>query len=256
MEFSLDRKWLRIATYALGILLGAALWEYYGGRVNPAFGAPLSVTVSRLTMLISNGQLPTAFASSIQLYFAGFFFATLAACLVGLLMSRVRYLRVGLENYVMLIYATPMVALVPFIKSVLGIDFGAKFVVVFLFGFFPVLYNTLEGGRSLKPEFIEVARSFRSSELAMWRDLLLPYTLPFILTGVRQGAGRALVGVVAAEFLVSSSGLGGLIQDQSGKYFMSGVFATIATLTAMGLVLMWMGRLLEERFAAWRGLNR
>ena len=103
---------------------------------------------------------------------------------------------------------------------------------------------------------VEVATSFRSGEIALWRDLLIPHTLPFIFTGIRQGAGRALVGVVASEFLVSSSGMGGEIRYHAGNYIMSGVFAYIIVLTAIGILLMWLGRLLEDRFAAWRGLNR
>jgi len=251
-----DSRLARFSTYAAGLLIGAALWEYFGGKVNPSYGAPLSATAKRFIFLVSNGQLPEAVLGSLELYFAGFISAVLAAGVFGLLMSRLNYLRVGFENYIMLLYATPMIAMVPFIKSVLEIGFAAKFTVVFMFGFFPVLFNTLEGGRSLKPEMIEVAKSFRSSEFALWRDLLIPHTVPFILTGLRQGAGRALVGVVAAEFLISSSGLGGLIQDQQGKYSMSGVFASIAVLTTMGLLLMWIGRVLENRMAAWRGLNR
>ena len=56
-----------------------------------------------------------------------------------------------------------------------------------------VLYNTVEGARSIKPELIEVAKSFRSSEWALWREVMLPYTLPYMMTGVRQAIGRAKV---------------------------------------------------------------
>ncbi len=252
----MNKKWARFATYAVGLLIGAGMWQYFGARGNQLASASLTETFSRFIRLIENGELPTAVANSMQLYVAGFSAAIIAASALGLLMSRIRFLRVGIENYVMLLYATPMVAVVPFISSLLGPFFMAKFVVVFLFGFFPVLYNTLEGGRSLRPELVEVATSFRSGEMALWRDLLIPYTLPFILTGVRQGAGRALVGVVASEFLVSSSGMGGMIRYYDGNYIIEGVFATVIVLTAIGVLLMWLGRLLEDRFAAWRGLNR
>src|SRR4029078_261046 len=107
-------------------------------------------------------------------------------------------LRVAIEPYIMILYATPIVALIPFILSLMGFGFSAKVLVVFLFALFPLLFNTIEGARSLKPELIEVARSFRSSERALWVDLLIPYTLPFVMTGVRQAIGRALVGMVAA----------------------------------------------------------
>ncbi len=123
-----------------------------------------------------------------------------------MLLARVRALRIGIEPYIMIIYATPLVALIPFILSMMGFGFAPKVLVVFLFAVFPVLYNTVEGARSIKPELIEVAKSFRSSEWALWREVMLPYTLPYTMTGVRQAIGRALVGMVAAEFFLSSTG--------------------------------------------------
>jgi NitT/TauT family transport system permease protein len=251
-----ERKWALFMTPIVGLLIGAGLWEYFGERASRMAAAPLSETASRFVKLMDSGELPAAVWDSLQLYIVGFVAAIIVAAIFGLLMARSRFLRVGIENYVMFLYATPMVALVPFITAILGLQFAAKFVVVFLFGFFPILYNTLEGARSLKPELIEVATSFRSRELPLWRDLLIPYTLPFILTGIRQASGRALVGVVASEFLVSSSGIGGGIRYYAGNYQISGVFAYIIVLTAMGIFLMWLGRVLEIRFAAWRGLDR
>ncbi len=67
-----------------------------------------------------------------------------------------------------------------------------------------------ERARSVKPELIEVARSYRSSEWGLWRDVMIPYTLPFAVTGIRQGIGRGLVGMIAAEFYLSASGIGRL----------------------------------------------
>jgi ABC-type nitrate/sulfonate/bicarbonate transport system permease component len=128
--------------------------------------------------------------------------------------------------------------------------------VVFLFAFFPILYNTVEGARSLKPELIEVARSFRSSEWELWRDLLVPYTLPFALTGIRQAVGRGLVGMVAAELFLSASGMGALIMRSSQDFDTPGLYAAILVVTVLGVVLISFGRMLEDRFAAWRGLER
>ena len=127
---------------------------------------------------------------------------------------------------------------------------------VFLFSLFSVLYNTIEGARSLKPEMIEVARSFRSGEWAIWRDVLIPYTLPFAMTGIRQGIGRGLVGLVAAEFFLSGSGIGLLIIRSSQDFDIPGLYAAILIVTILGVVLMSVGRVLEHRFAAWRGLSR
>jgi NitT/TauT family transport system permease protein len=172
---------------------------------------------------------------------------------LGLLLARVRGLRVALEPYVMVLYATPMVALIPFILSMMGFGFAPKVLVVFLFAVFPVLYNTVEGARSIRPELIEVARSYRSSEWALWREVMVPYTLPFTMTGVRQAIGRGLVGMVAAEFFLSSTGLGQLIMNASQNFDTAGVFAAILVIGLLGVALMRLGRTLELRFARWRG---
>ena len=133
------------------------------------------------------------FLDSASLFLTGFTLALFIGMPAGLLFSRVRAVRVGIEPYIMILYATPMVALIPFILSLMGFGFVPKVLVVFLFAVFPILYNTVEGARSIKPELIEVARSFRSSEWALWREVILPHTLPYTMTGVRQAIGRALV---------------------------------------------------------------
>jgi len=153
---------------------------------------------------------------------------------------------------VMILYATPMVALIPFILSMMGFGFVPKVLVVFLFAIFPILYNTVEGARSIKPELIEVARSFRSSEWALWRDLMVPYTLPFTMTGVRQAIGRGLVGMVAAEFFLSSTGLGQIIMTALQNFDTPGVFASILIIGLIGVGLMRVGLYIEARFARWR----
>jgi ABC-type nitrate/sulfonate/bicarbonate transport system permease component len=146
-----------------------------------------------------------------------------------------------------------MVALIPFILSLMGFGFAPKVLVVFLFAVFPIIYNTVEGARSIKPELLEVARSYRSSEWALWREVMLPYTLPFTMTGVRQAIGRALVGMVAAEFFLSSSGLGEIIMTSSQSFDTAGVFAAMLIIGVLGVVLMHIGSMLEMRFARWRG---
>jgi NitT/TauT family transport system permease protein len=152
----------------------------------------------------------------------------------------------------MIFYATPMVALIPFILSLMGFGFGPKVLVVFLFAVFPILYNTVEGARSIKPELIEVARSFRSSEWALWREVMLPYTLPFTMTGVRQAIGRGLVGMIAAEFFLSSTGLGQVIMVASQNFDTGSVFGMILVIGLLGVGLTRIGQSIENRFARWR----
>jgi ABC-type nitrate/sulfonate/bicarbonate transport system permease component len=246
----------RVAVPAASLVVGALLWEIVGRNTSPAFMVPLSVTVAKLVALVKTGEFMAALAQSLALFMSGFLIAVVTAVPLGVLFARVRLLRIGLESYVTALYATPMAALIPFILSLFGFDFGAKILVVFLFAFFPILYNTVEGARSVRPELIEVARAFRSNEWGVWRDVLIPHTLPFALTGVRQGIGRGLVGMVTAEFFLSASGIGRLIIVSERDFDTAGVLAAVLLITLLGVLLMAIGRAMENRYAAWRGLDR
>jgi ABC-type nitrate/sulfonate/bicarbonate transport system permease component len=242
----------RHAPFLLSLAAGLALWEVVGHYTNPAFLVPLSETLSRLWELSADGRLWTQFLDSATLFLTGFALALVVGVPAGLLLARVRALRIGIEPYLMVFYATPMVALIPFILSLMGFGFGPKVLVVFLFAVFPILYNTVEGARSIKPELIEVARSFRSGEWALWREVMLPYTLPFTMTGVRQAIGRGLVGMIAAEFFLSSTGLGQVIMMASQNFDTGSVFGMILLIGLLGVGLTRLGQSIENRFARWR----
>jgi NitT/TauT family transport system permease protein len=243
---------IRNIPFALSLIAGMALWEIVGRNSSPAFLVPLSATLTRLWELVVDGTLPAQTLDSATLFMTGFVLSIAVGMPAGLLLARVPTLRVALEPYIMVLYATPMVALIPFILSLMGFGFAPKVLVVFLFGVFPVLYNTVEGARSIKPEMIEVARSFRSGEWALWREVMLPYTFPFTMTGVRLAIGRCLVGMVAAEFFLSSNGLGQLIMGASQNFDTGGVFAAILVICLIGVGLMRLGLRLENHFARWR----
>ena len=258
-----DYPAVRWVTVVASLVAGALIWEMVGRHFNPAFMAPLwgneahpGAGARLLNMLFEDDEFIASMLSSLVLFATGFGIALVLAVPLGIVLARVRLVRVALESYVLALYLTPMVALIPFILSIFGFDFWPKVIVVVLFGFFPVLYNTLEGARSVSPELIEVARAFRSSERGLWLDVYLPYTLPYVLTGVRQATGRALVGMIAAEFFLSTSGLGKEIMVSSRNFDMAGVLAVIIFITLLGVALMKAVQMLENRLCGWRGLDR
>lgn len=242
----------RYGPFWLSILAGIALWEIAGRNTSPASMVPFSETLVRLWQLVTKGNFLAQLLDSAILFLTGFVLALIVGMPLGMLLARVRVLRIGVEPYIMTLYATPMVALIPFILSLMGFGFAPKVLVVFLFAVFPVLYNTVEGARSIKPEMIEVAKSFRSSEWALWSEVMVPYTLPYTMTGVRQAIGRALVGMVAAEFFLSSTGLGQLIMAASQNFDTGSVFASILVIGLIGVGLMRLGLKIEQHFARWR----
>ena len=236
----------------LSVLTGFLIWEIAGRSTSAAFMVPFSETLVRLWQLTVHGEFLSQLLDSAELFATGFVLALIVGAPFGLLFARVRVLRVGVEPYIMILYATPMVALIPFILSLMGFGFAPKVLVVFLFTVFPILYNTVEGARSIRPELIEVAKSYRSSEWALWREVMLPYTLPYMMTGVRQAIGRALVGMVAAEFFLSATGIGRLIMEASQEFDTAGVFAAIFVIGVIGVGLTRIGLMIEQHFARWR----
>jgi ABC-type nitrate/sulfonate/bicarbonate transport system permease component len=243
------------------VIGGLALWEIAGRHFDQVRMAPFlggfgrEGALPRLVQFAGDGEFFLALGQSLSLFCVGFAIAMAIGIPLGLAMARFRRLRIALESYILALYVTPMAALIPFILAIFGYQFGPKCIVVVLFSVFPILYNTLEGARSLKPEMVEVARAFRTSEKRLWLDVLLPYTLPFALTGLRQGVGRALVGMVASEVLLSNTGLGGWLVQSARDFDMAGVLGAISVITLLGIFLMGFVRRLELRFAAWRGTH-
>jgi ABC-type nitrate/sulfonate/bicarbonate transport system permease component len=242
----------RHVPFLLSLAACIVAWEVIGRNTSPAFMVPLSETLVRLWQLVAEGHFLAQFLDSAILFVTGMVIALVVGMPLGLVLARIPAIRIAFEPYIMILYATPMVALIPFILSMMGFGFAPKVLVVFLFAVFPILYNTVEGARSIKPEMIEVARSFRSGEWALWREVMVPYTLPFTMTGVRQAIGRGLVGMIAAEFFLSSNGLGQIIMMASQSFDTAGVFAMILVISLIGIGLMRVGLMIEQHFARWR----
>ena len=243
------RRWaLRIASVA-AILIA---WQLYGGSINPILlSDPSSVAVAFVDM-VKDGSLGHALASSLQVLGLGFFFGAVAGVLIGLAAGRSDTVSALIDLPVNALYAVPAVALVPVIVLWFGFAVTAKTVVVFLFVVFPVLINTTRGVREVDPELLEVARSFCSSERRMWFDLILPSALPFIVTGLRLAIGRALIGVIVAEFYTSLSGLGDLITTNASNFQTARMFVPIVVIALLGVVFTALLELAERRLVPWR----
>jgi ABC-type nitrate/sulfonate/bicarbonate transport system permease component len=84
---------------------------------------------------------------------------------------------------------------------------------------------------------------------------MIPYTLPYAMTGIRQAIARGLVGMVAAEFFLSASGIGMTLQSAAQSFDTATVFAAILLVTLLGVALMELGGALERRYAAWRNIK-
>jgi NitT/TauT family transport system permease protein len=227
-------------------------WELYGRHTNPLLFTYPSAIAQAGVELVRNGALLKAMGQSLSVLAWGLGLSVGVGVGVGLAMGRSRIVEALLEVPLDALYAVPTVALVPVIVLWTGFGPVAKVVVVFLFSVFAIVLNTARGVREVDPQLIEVARSYSASEVGLWKDVVLPSALPYIVTGVRLAVGRALVGVSIAEFYTSIAGLGFLIVTYANSFQTAKVFVPVVVLMALGVVLTAALQVLEGRLAPWQ----
>jgi NitT/TauT family transport system permease protein len=251
-EQTASRIWQRPAFYRWGFLiLILVVWQLAGPFVSPIFFSyPSKIAVAFYTLTIS-GELPFYALQSLQILAYGLFFAIIVGIPLAVVMARVRKIDWALDMPINALYATPMVALVPILVLWFGIHMQAKVIVVFLFAVFPILINTYQGVRECDKGLLEVAHSFRSSEIQTWRHVLLPWSVPFIAAGIRLAIGRGLVGMIIAEFYTSISGLGYMVTRYAHIFEMDKTFVPVILLMFLGVSLTSVLKCVERKVAPW-----
>jgi NitT/TauT family transport system permease protein len=239
---------LRLGSVA--VLLVA--WEVYGRSLKPILLSRPTAVLAAGVEMIADGSLLHALGESLTVLALGLAAGTVVGVTFGLLAGRRPAIAAILELPVTALYATPAVTLVPIIVLWFGFDTMAKTVVVFLFVVFPVLINTTRGVREVDPSLVEVARTFCSSERRIWTDLVLPSALPYIVTGVRLAIGRALIGMIVAEYYTALSGLGNLIATSANSFQTARMFVPIVVIALLGVVLTALLGWVEHQLTRWR----
>ena len=249
--------WERAALYRYGFVVAILIvWEIVAPFISPIFfTSPSKIAVAFYETTVS-GELPYFLAQSLEVMVYGLVSAIVVGIPLGVAMARIRWLDWALDLPINALYATPLVAVVPLLVLWFGIYLKAKIIVVFLFAVFPILINTYQGVRECDKGMIEVAQSFRSSEWRMWRDVLLPFAVPYIIAGLRLAIGRGLIGMIIAEFYTTISGLGFMITKYANIFAMDKTFVPVIVLMVLGVslttLLKWVGR----RIAPWSAANR
>ena len=235
------------------IVLVLAVWELLGRRVNPLFMSyPLAIARAAVA-LVASGELLEALASSMLTLLVGFFSAAIIGIASGLLIGRYRYVDAATDWMVNALYATPLIAIIPLVILWFGLGDAAKLFIVTILAVFPVLINTAAGVRNVPGALLDVGAAFAANERQVFMKIILPAVLPYIMTGLRLGIGRAIIGMVAAEFFTAITGLGALIVKYGNQYDTASMFVPILILMFLGVSLTALVRRVEAMFAPWRG---
>ena len=157
-----------------------------------------------------------------------------------------------LEIYVNALTATPRVAFIPLIIVLLGLGYEAKVAIIFLGAVMPIVINTYAGVLNADGELVEMARSAGASRAQVFRRILLPGALPFIVVGLRLGATIGLINTVVAELYTAVRGLGGLLALYGNTFQMAPYFVVVFILATIGTVVTQGLRVIETRTEHWR----
>jgi NitT/TauT family transport system permease protein len=227
-------------------------WEIGGRQINPLFMSYPSAIASAGATLVMDGELFVALESSLLTLLIGFVTASTIGISLGLLIGRYRVVDAATDWLVNALYATPLIAVIPLVILWFGLGDGAKLFIVTILAVFPVLINTASGVRNVPRSLIDVGAAFAANERQIFLKIILPAVLPYIMTGLRLGIGRAIIGMIAAEFYTAITGLGALIVKYANRYDTASMFVPILILMFLGVTLTALVRRVEEMLAPWR----
>ena len=202
-------RWLLLFLLAVALLL----WEagVRAGLISALFfPAPSTIARSLLEMMAS-GELWIDLKATLSRLGLGLCIGGGLGLLLGLLMGWSRRLRSIVDPLVAALHPIPKITILPLIMIVLGIGEASKVALIAIATFFPMLINTMAGVRQIRPIYFEVAENYGARQHHVFGQVVLPGSLPLILTGARLALNTALVLTMAAELLAAQEGLGATI---------------------------------------------
>jgi ABC-type nitrate/sulfonate/bicarbonate transport system permease component len=232
-----------------------ALWEWGGisGVIDDAFfSRPTRILAAGINEVQSDRFWGDLQASAFE-FSAGYALAVVLGIPLGLAAGWFRRLQYALDPWLNFFNSLPRVALLPILVIMFGV-FGpwSKIAVVFLGAFFSIVIPTVQGVRTVDKRFLDVAFSFRAGQWRLFSSVVAPATVPFIITGLRLGVARALIGVVTAELYTQTEGIGVLIRRATELRQGDRALFGILIFTTMGILLVEAVRRLENRYSKWR----
>ena len=154
------------------------------------------------------------------------------------------------------LYAVPIVILYPIFTAWFGIGSESKIAFAGIYGFFPVMLSTAAGIRTIDPQYLLAARSMGATLPQQITRVIIPASIPTVLAGLRLGGALAIIGVVVAEMLTSSAGIGYLVTRYRTMLDSPRVFAAILMILVLSVLFDLIARAVERRTLVWQTAGR
>lgn len=247
----------------LSVIVFLCVWEFMGGtwqaynpipalRINPMFMSAPSLIYKAAVQLFHSGEIWNDLRVSSIEFIGGYFLAVALAIPFGILTGWYKKMSFIFDPFINAMNATPRVALLPLVIIWLGIGILSKVGIIFLGAFFPMVINARDGVKTTPDILLKAAKSFGATEWMIFRTVVLPATVPFVLTGLRIAVGRALVGVMVGELYAATAGIGFMITVAGATFQTDKVFVGVGIFAIAGMIGTELLNIVEKRFDKWR----
>ena len=219
------------------ILFGLLLWEVASRQVNPLFLPSPAQTWQAAIELTQDGSLPEAVVASLQRILLGWVAGVLIGAPVGVLMGYFRPIRQMLDPYIEFFRFIPPIAFVTLAVIWMGPGEISKIALIFYTSVFIVALNTIAGVQAVSVLRLRAAASLGAGPLLTLLTVVVPSTVPYMVTGARIAMGNSFLTIVSAEIVSAQQGLGALIWTARNYGRTEWVFVGIITLGLLGFVI-------------------
>ena len=238
---------------ALGVIIMLAAWQIcaVAGVVDIHISSDPSQILSREIHLFSSGQIWAPIGTTATEVGWALLAIVGAGIPLGIILGRLPTLRQMSDPIVMILNSVPYVLFLPIIIFWFGLGLEARVIVVIWAGILPLIVNTSAGVRNIDRDYLRVGTVFSVSRSRFFTSILVPASMPYILTGLRLAVARTLVGAIVVEFFLSANGLGYFVQNATSNFQMSTAMSGIVVMAVAALVLTRMIGAIERRVISW-----
>jgi NitT/TauT family transport system permease protein len=241
---------LLLSPWALIVLLWYAIG--WSGLVNPALVPLPHVVAAKFWTLLTQERLPRDIWMSTQRVFLGVTLGIILAVPVGFVLGWYREVRAFIDPLINFFRALPPIALIPLVIVYFGIGEAAKVVILFYASFFAGVIVMYEGIAQISPIYVRVARTLGATDVEIFRRVIVPLTVPHMLTALRVALGVAWATLVASELIAAQQGLGALIQNASSFFQLDIIYVGIICIGFIALAMDFALRRVARRLVAWQ----
>jgi NitT/TauT family transport system permease protein len=214
--------------------------------------SPTLVASAAFRMFFVTGEIWRDIAWSALGYGLGLALAIVIGIPLGLAAGWYRRFSYAIDPFLSALNATPQVAFLPLIVVWVGTGLGARVLIIVLLAVLPIAINARAAVRTTDPRLIKVASSFGAGDFRLFRTIILPSAVPFLLAALRLAIGRGMIGVVVGEIYGSAAGIGAMISQAGSRFQTDKVFVGVLTIVAAGMILIEIVQRIERRVEAWR----